>query len=677
MALSRRSGQRFQASIWPGFVDAMTGLLLVLMFVLTIFMVVQFVLRETISGQEEELGALGDEIAALSSALGLEEQRSLSLTSQIGTLTASLSAARQTAQEQAAALSAARADALSLEQQVAGLIADRDTAEQRIVALSAQLEGQEQALDAAEARIVVLDGEVAASEEARALAEGEVLRLGEVNAELLTEQEAMALALAQARDEIDSETEAARLAAAQREAIEAMLAEMEAERDGALAQLSEIETAKLADAAAVEALQERLANADAELTAMSLQLERERKDAEDTLTLMAGAEAARDDALVKLASALLAQEAAEAALGSVAASREAVQRVAELEAQVAALTEAQSGADLESALAEALSRADTAEANAAGLSEKLAAAVLAQTELEARVGAIDGEGDLAGQLAAALAAQVAAESARTAALDRAETQRLLLAQAQEALSEEEALSAESQRQVQALNAQVAELRAQLGGLQSALDASELSDAEKDIELSNLGSRLNAALAQVAQEQRARARLEEAERARLEAERDRLAQDLERYKSDFFGELSQVLDGAEGVRVVGDRFVFSSEVLFEPGSARLAPAGQVQVERIGRTLLDVSQRIPDGIDWILRVDGHTDAIPVSSRGPFEDNWELSQARALSVVRFMTERLGFPPERLAANGFGEFRPIAEGTSPEALAQNRRIELKLTER
>jgi chemotaxis protein MotB len=139
----------------------------------------------------------------------------------------------------------------------------------------------------------------------------------------------------------------------------------------------------------------------------------------------------------------------------------------------------------------------------------------------------------------------------------------------------------------------------------------------------------------------------------------------------------VLAGREGVRVVGDRFVFSSEVLFTAGSADLAPEGRAQIAGVVATLQEVAGQIPDGIDWIIRVDGHTDAIPLSGTGAFSDNWELSQARALSVVRYMQDELGFPPQRMAATGFGEYRPVADGDSPAALAANRRIELKLTER
>jgi chemotaxis protein MotB len=231
-----------------------------------------------------------------------------------------------------------------------------------------------------------------------------------------------------------------------------------------------------------------------------------------------------------------------------------------------------------------------------------------------------------------------------------------------------------------LNEQISALRTQLGSLQALLDASDARDAEANVQIDQLGSQLNAALAQVAATERRRAELEEAERKRLEAEKldlEAQTRDLARFRSDFFAQLSTVLAGREGVKIVGDRFVFSSEVLFPPASADLSPEGQAQIAGVVSILNDIRDRIPDGIDWVIRVDGHTDNTPLSGGGFYADNWELSQARALSVVRYMQDGLGFPPERLAATGFGEYRPVTTGDSPEALAQNRRIELKLTER
>lgn len=508
MALSRRSSNRFQNAIWPGFVDAMTGILLVLMFVLSIFMVLQFALRDTIIGQESELDTLSAEMAALAATLGLEQDR-----------TAALIAERD-AQDQA--LAAARDQITTFEAQVAGLLADQQSDRSTIAGL-----------EAAQDR-------------------------------LMSQQEALNLALAQARDEIDASAEAARLDAARREALQAMIADLQAERDSAAVEISQLEAARLADAAAAAALRERLQNADAELTAMTLNLERQRREAEETLTLLAAARLAQDQ-----------------------------------------------------------------------LDD-------AQTE--------------------------------------AERQAALLAIANATLAEQEEQSAESQRQVAVLNEQILALRNQVGTLQTLLDLAEDTDRAAQVQIETLGAQLNTALARVAAEERQRRALQEAERIRLEAETARLqaeAEDLARFRSDFFGQLRQVLEGQDRIRIEGDRFVFSSEVLFEVGQADLSAQGRAEIANIAGILRDFADDIPDGIDWIIRVDGHTDDIPITAGGRFADNWELSQARALSVVRFMADDLGIDPRRLAANGFGEYQPLDPAATPAARAQNRRIELKLTER
>lgn len=428
MGLSRR---RDASMIWPGFVDAVTTLLMVMMFVLTIFTVMQAVLRDTITTQGAELGELNAQVAQLADALGLERKRAEGLQADLIVALGNIAALRQENTGLTADLAAATAKGTSLEALVANL----------------QAKGK-------------------------------------------------------------------------------------------------------ADAASLAEMQEKLKSSGDELAALTLQLEEKRKEAEEVLTLLAAARAkpapgAEQGSLVDIAKATLSEQQ----------------------------------------------------------EENLAAA----------------------------------------------------------------------RKLALLNEQIAALRGQLGELQGLLDASVARDTEAKVQLEALGSQLNAALAQVAAEQKKRAELEAAERKRLEAENA----DLARFRSEFFGQLSQVLAGRDGVRVVGDRFVFSSEVLFTPGAAELAPEGKAQIAGVVVTLTEIAAEIPPGIDWIIRVDGHTDNVPLSGSGDFADNWQLSQARALSVVRYMVDDLGFPPQRLAATGFGEFQPVAQGDSPEARAQNRRIELKLTER
>lgn len=271
-------------------------------------------------------------------------------------------------------------------------------------------------------------------------------------------------------------------------------------------------------------------------------------------------------------------------------------------------------------------------------------------------------------LSAAQAAMNEANSARAAAMTEAERQAALLAVANAQLAAAEAASAESQRQVALLNEQVAALRQQLGALQGLLDAAATRDAAAEMRIANLGSQLNAALARIAVEQQQFAR----EQARV-AELDELA----RYRSDFFRRLQTLLEGREGVKIEDDRLVLSSEALFEMGSTDLASAGLGQIANVASLLNDIAGEIPDTIDWILRVDGHTDDRPLRGDGDFASNWELSQARALSVVQYLAEELGFPSDRLAATGFGENNPVATNDTAAGRAQNRRIELKLTER
>ncbi|MEX0276751.1 MAG: peptidoglycan -binding protein [Ruegeria sp.] len=566
MALSRRTGQRFQGSVWPGFVDAMTGLLMVLTFVLTIFMIVQFVLRETISGQEDELTALSDEVAALAGALGLEERENSRLQARLGALNTTLTRVEDD-------LAQAQGRITAFEAEVAALLADQARAQTDIAALES------------------LRSDLQAQRD-----------------NLLSEQEALNLALAQSREEIDAQAEAARLAAARREALEALVADLESSDATQTAQIAELEqqlsdeeAARLAEAAAAEALRNRLQNADAELTAMTLALEAQRQEAEDTLTLLAAAQAAK-------------------------------------------------------------------------------------AELERQFGELNPE-QLKAQLQAALDAQTQAQTDAAEQRSLAEERAALLAAARDSLASEQEISTEAQRQTALLNQQMSALRGQLGSLQALLDDYEDRNAAAEIRIQTLGQDLNAALARAASEERRRRLLEEAERVRLEAEAEELAgqnqqltaqaEDLQRYRSEFFGRLRDVLGDQEGVRIEGDRFVFSSEVLFDTGSAVLSAEGRQEVAKVANILRSVAAEIPEGLNWVIRVDGHTDNVPLAGSGRYRDNWELSQGRALSVVRYMVDALDIPPQRLAANGFGEFQPVNPDDTPEARAQNRRIELKLTER
>ncbi|MGB2406692.1 MAG: peptidoglycan -binding protein, partial [Amylibacter sp.] len=285
------------------------------------------------------------------------------------------------------------------------------------------------------------------------------------------------------------------------------------------------------------------------------------------------------------------------------------------------------------------------------------------------------------KIAAANALEKSLKIDLTKSFTEVERQAALIAEANSLLEKEKDISTSAQRKLALLNTQTSQLRNQLNELQGLLDESKEADTKAQIQLKSLGTDLNLALARVAAEQR-KVAAEQKKIAELEAkEKLRFAEeakDLRKFRSQFFGELRKVMEGQEGVRIVGDRFVFSSEVLFSVGSANLGSLGKTEINKVAKIINQIAGEIPDGIDWILRVDGHTDRIPFSGFGKdYKDNWELSQARALSVVRYLMDDLKIPANRLAANGFGEFQPIDDRDTPEAYKTNRRIELKFTER
>ena len=225
-----------------------------------------------------------------------------------------------------------------------------------------------------------------------------------------------------------------------------------------------------------------------------------------------------------------------------------------------------------------------------------------------------------------------------------------LAKTESDVDEQKELTDTAQTQLRLLNRQIMALRRQLATLATALEAAESANKEQEVQISDLGRRLNVALASKVQE-------------------------LARYRSEFFGRLREVLGNRQDVRIVGDRFVFQSEVLFETGSAELGEPGQRQLAQLARTLSEIAPRIPKNLPWVLQVDGHTDRVPIHTP-EFPSNWELSTARAISVVRFLMDQ-GIAAEHLAATGFGEYQPLDPGLSADALRRNRRIELKLTQR
>lgn len=313
-------------------------------------------------------------------------------------------------------------------------------------------------------------------------------------------------------------------------------------------------------------------------------------------------------------------------------------------------------------LGEALSGRDSAlqklDTEVAELADLLALEKTANKSLRGDVGRLSGElqatiaegdrlngeiGTLAGDVAKlnALKAQLEADIGKLASqVDDKST----------ALLAEQDLSESARAEVALLSRQMAQLKDQIATLNGALDAAEIKAKDQGVQIVSLGKRLNSALASKVME-------------------------LSGYRSEFFGRLAKILGAQPGIEIVGDRFVFQSEVLFASGSSDINVGADGQLQTLAQTLGDLGGQIPADIDWVLRVDGHTDSVPIQTP-KFASNWELSSARAISVVKYLIKH-GVPAKRLVAAGFGEYQPIAVGKSQAALNRNRRIELKLTQR
>ncbi|MCU0986046.1 MAG: peptidoglycan -binding protein [Acetobacteraceae bacterium] len=538
---------------WPGYVDALSTLLMVIIFVLLVFVLAQGFLSVALSGRDQALARLNRQVAELSDLLALErgtaEELRLSV-SRLSTDLQAMTAAREALNRQIATLSAERDRAGT----------ERDAARGERERLAAQLADAQLRAEAAAARAQRLETQLAEA--------------------LTRADQTQTVADARARDAEDAAREAAER---QRAATEAARALADTRR-----QLEE-ERAQLARMQAAIAALDRQVSADRETIALRL------------------SEIARLTGQVEALSALRDELERQVASAAARAQTEEEQRRA-----------------TEALLADERRLGESARAQAALLNREIQALTALRDELERRVAD------------AAARAQTEEEQRRATAL---------------LLEEERRLGDSARAQVALLNRQIEELRAQVARISATLDAAEAEGRDKDAQIANLGQRLNLALA---------ARVEE----------------LQRYRSEFFGRLREVLGNRAGIQVVGDRFVFQSEVLFPPGSADLQAEGTEQIRQIAGVIREIARDIPPEVNWILRVDGHADRTPIAGTGRFTTNWELSAARAITVVRLLA-LLGVPENRLAATGFGEFQPLDTADTPAAFARNRRIELRLTDR
>ena len=631
MALIRRSGARFSANIWPGFVDAMTAILLVLMFVLSIFMIVQSILRDTITGQNSELAFLNTELIQIKNDLGLERSKLAQLDARyeerlrvLNLTEEKFNLQRLKNQKLDQQLILKAKNLVALKSSFTGLKSQLESIQDQLLTKTAafsllqkkqvQLQKKVMLIDAASKERIALLSALRAkfkvsSEKVQTFqtqVAGLLLRnmklaesLDQSKKQIVqfkSENELVKLALSNAREEFDEKVQSARLAAARADALELLVLDLRSDqktldnlnnnlvkktndqemiimqKTGELIEkttkLIQVEKNSILERTAIENLKAKLSLDTEELGLLTLTLEAERKKALKTLELLASARA------VQLA-----------------------------------------------------------------LKEKNKQLVGANDSVEQAL----------------------------------ELKQIALREARVQLMEKEGLTRASLLEVERLNLISAALTEKLSQLEITLDKSEVNDEQKNVQIKLLGSRLNSALARVASEQRKRAELEAKEVEKLKLE----ANDLKSYRSEFFGRLRAILGEKPGIEIVGDRFVFASEVLFQPGSATLGVEGKLQLGEVAQVIREVAIDIPPQINWILRVDGHTDVLPLAKTSEFSDNWALSQARSLSVVKYLIRSEGVPSYRLAATGFGQFQPIDLGTSLKSLARNRRIELKLTEK
>ena len=579
MSIRSRRDPR-SADIWPGFVDALSTLLMVIIFLLVVFMLAQFFLSVALSRSDDALDRLSLQVAELADLLSLERKANVGLRLDIAQLSAELQNSLLTR------------DQLSTE--LADVTAERDTLNLRIARLATER-------DELSARLTTVLSERDALE----------LRLSETTGratEAEAEAEALRAALAEAERTIEAD----------RETIELKLAELASLRND-IAALRQVR-------AELEAQVSQLASVVEENEAEIAQLEEEGETAREENRLLIIRVDETGKALEVTKGALEEREAALARL--VEEHRLLVLRAGETEAALAesetALAESEtslseSETSLTALRVEFTTLRDRSKELAARLASEEERTALAQTELEER--------DIRlGELTASL---------RTS---------------EEDLLGERDISAEALAQVELLNRQIAALRQQLARIAAALEVAETQVDEQKTIIANLGQRLNLALAGKVEE-------------------------LQRYRSEFFGRLRELLGTRPGIRVEGDRFVFQSEVLFTSGSAELGSGGRAQLIPLAKTLIEIAGEIPSELNWILRVDGHTDKRPIHTAA-FPSNWELSTARAMSVVRFLISQ-GVPPHRLAPTGFGEFQPLDLRDDEIAYRRNRRIELKLTDR
>ena len=638
MALLRRSGSRFTTNIWPGFVDAMTALLLVLMFVLSIFMVIQSVFREKITGQETELSKLENEVLSLISDLNLQKQ-------EYDNLNAKNLAINKSLKEQ-----------IELNERK-----------------SLEIKNTLQNLDLANIKISDFEIRVASLIARRTELISEIEQKDNRIKEEVSRLEASRLALASARNEIDEKKELARLAAAKREALELYIEDLTKNLNALSDNKNELEAKLNKGNIALALAYDNLEQTQTKLTSLSDLNTILQSTISDLKKNLLDEEKEKEIFIKDLnqKNTILSEKEKELITSKILINK----FKEDLKSKDMKLTETEKNLLIEKIALKNLreklneSRAEL-ELTTLSLEEERKRAIenlklISSSEkamflLEENNFKLSNENN---EIKSELIDLSELLEVREVSLNNLRSQ-LLNSENQNKISLDK---------VKKLNQETLSLAAQLNDLKNLLTQYEIKDKETVAQVENLGSQLNSALTQVLVEQKKNAALEAERIKKLEEE----ANELQNYRSEFFGNLRKILGKNKGIEIVGDRFVFPSEILFDVGSDELQSKGLIELSQMAKVIRKIVIEIPKEIDWILRVDGHTDKTKFLNGGKFKDNWELSQARALSVVKYFILDENLPAKRFAATGFGEFQPIDTGESEIALARNRRIEIKLTER
>lgn len=599
-ATSRRSRTR-DTNIWPGFVDALATLLMVIIFVLMIFIVAQFYLTQLLSGRDEALSRLQQQISELGELLSLERETGAELRLSVAQLSSELQASIASRDALSAQVGQLTNQRDQLEDRLAAAVSNQAALRQRIV----EIEGSRDGLDLRVAQVL--------SERDALLAK---LRAVETEASLAkAERDELGAGMADALQVMDANRETIKVQLADLESLRRDIAALNKARAGLEAEVTELAAAR----AALESdLRGALANTERTQRELEIARESARLTREEMAALAARLKLKTDE----LAAARQSGEVTARDLG------EARELLGDMLAKIAAARQSN----------DALR--DEGTARAATIAELTA--LLSESRDQTKV----------------LTSKVAEADRKTALAQETVKQRDIRLEellsnydlSLDQLTEEQRLSAAARREVALLNRQLLALRQQIASLQQALEASEAEVVAGNVKILDLGSRLNKALASKVQE-------------------------LARFRSEFFGRLREVLKNRQDIRVVGDRFVFQSEVLFESASATIAEDGESELRRLARALNEIAPKIPENINWILQVEGHTDSVPIFNE-QFRSNWDLSAARAISVVQFLIQH-GVPAERLSATGYGEFQPLDARKDRIGNRRNRRIEMKLTQR